>query len=165
MKRKIVAVIMAWILFIGVDFLFHASLLESLWKEDLSALKSLEDLAILIPVGYLSFLLLTILIFFVYSKIFRSKPEFKESLSFGIVFGLLFSLSNLLGLYSYITLPLKHLIIFNLVYFIEIIVVVTSFHYFLYSEKRKKVIWLGILYFFLLLIIGIVIQNVVQNFS
>jgi hypothetical protein len=165
MKRKIAAIVLAWMLFIGVDFLFHASLLESLWKEDLSALKSLEDLLLLIPAGYLSFLLLTILIYFVYVRVFKIKPQLKESLHFGIIFGLLFSLSNFLGLYSYINLPVKQLIVFNLVYFIEIVVVVLSLHYILYSEKRRKVIWLSILYFFLLLIIGIVIQNVVQNLS
>ncbi len=163
MKRKIIAIIMAWLLFIGVDFLFHASILESFWKEDLAALKSLEDLALLIPAGYFSFLLLTILIFFVYDKIFKSKPKFKDSVSFGIVFGLLFSLSNLLGLYSYISLPIKNLILFNLVYFIEIVVVVITIHHALFSEKRKKVVWMGILYFLLLVVLGIVIQNIMNN--
>jgi hypothetical protein len=165
MKRKVVAVIMAWLLFIGVDFLFHASLLESYWKEDIAVLKSLEDLFLLIPAGYLSFLLLTILIFFVYDKIFTSKPKLKESIVFGVVFGLLFSLSNLLGLYSYISLPVEHLILFNLVYFLEIVVVVVMIHLVLFSEKRKKVIWMGVLCFFLLLILGIVIQNILNNIS
>ena len=159
MKRIITAVVLSWLLFIGVDFLFHASLLAPLWKEDLPALKSLEELSILIPAGYLSFLLLTILIYFVYVRIFSSKPRFKESLTFGIIFGLLFSLSNLLGLYSYITLPIKHLIVFNLVYFIEVVVVVLSLHYILFSEKRRKVVLFSLLYFFLLLILGIVVQN------
>ena len=62
MKRYVLAILMAWIIFIGVDFLFHASIFESLWKEKLAIFKSLEDLTILIPVGYVSFLLLTILI-------------------------------------------------------------------------------------------------------
>ena len=152
-------------LFIRVDFLFHASLLESLWKEDINALKPLKELSILIPVGYFSFLLLTLLIYFVYTKVFKSKPLLKESLIFGIVFGLLFSLSNLFGLYSYISIPLKHLILFNLVYFIEIVVVAFSFHFLLFSEKRKKVVWMSILYFFLLVFLGIVIQNVVRNLA
>jgi hypothetical protein len=165
MKRKVVAVLMAWLLFIGVDFLFHASLLESFWKEDIPALKTLEDLALLIPFGYISFLLLTLLIFFVYVRIFKTKPKLKESFVFGIIFGLLFSLSNLFGLYSYISLPLNHLILFNMVYFIEIVVVVLMIHYILFSEKRKRVIWLGILYFVLLLILGIVIQNIKNNIS
>ena len=163
MKSKVVAIIMAWLLFIGVDFFFHASLLESLWEEDVPALKSLEDLALLIPAGYISFLLLTILIFFVYDRIFKSKPTLKGSLVFGSVFGLLFALSNLLGLYSYITLPVKHLLVINLVYFIEIVVVVMTLHYILFSEKRKRLIWLVILYFFLLLISGIVIQNIMNT--
>ena len=165
MKRKITTIIMAWFLFIGVDFLFHASLLKSFWIEDFVALKSLEDLAIMIPVGYVSFLLLTILIFFVYDKIFKIKPKLKDSIKFGIVFGVLFSLSNLLGLYSFISLPIKHLILFNLVYLIEIMVVVLTIHHVLFSEKRKKVIWMVILYFILLLALGVVIQNIMNNIS
>ena len=165
MKQNIIAITIAWLLFIGVDFLFHAALLQSFWNEDLAALKSLEDLWLLIPAGYVSFLILTILIFFVYVRIFKTKPKLSESLVFGIVFGLLFSLSNLLGLYSYISLPIKHVILFNLVYFIEIVVVVITFHKILFSEKRNRMIWMGILYFFLLLILGIVIQNIMNNIA
>jgi hypothetical protein len=156
---------LSWLLFIGVDFLFHASLLESYWSAEIPALRSLEDLALLIPAGYLSFLLLTLLIFFVYVRLFTGKPKLMESLYFGIVFGFLFSLSNFLGLYSYISLPLDHLVVFNLVYFIEIIVVVLTLHHVLHSEKRKKVIGLVILAFFLLLILGVIIQNVMPNLS
>ncbi len=163
MKRKITAILIAWLLFIGVDFLFHASLLTSLWKEDIVALKSLENLSVLIPVGYLSFLLLTILIGYLFFRIFRSKPSVNQVLQFGFFFGILFSLSNLLGLYSFVEIPLKHLVLFNLVYFIEIIVVTLSLYFTLYSAKRRKVIWISVLVFFLLIFLGILIQNIFQN--
>jgi hypothetical protein len=159
----VIAVLMAWILFIGVDFLFHASILASLWKEDIAAFKSLENLAILIPSGYLSFLLLTILVAFVFFKIYDNRPTIRQVATFSLIFGSLYSLSNLLGSYSYIAIPLKHLVLFNLVYFIEIIVVSFTLYFVMYTNKFKKTIWLSIIIFFALVIVGIVIQNVLDN--
>ena len=158
-RRQILSIVLAWLIFIGVDFLFHASLFASFWNEDLPALKSLDDLALLIPAGYLSFLLLTTLIGFVFFKIFSTKPEVGKVFQFGFIFALLFSLSNFLGLFSYIDLPLKQLIVFNLVYFIEVIVVCLYLNYVAFSKGIRKPIWLSVLVFFLLIILGVVIQN------
>ena len=159
-KRFWVSTLLAWLVFIGIDFLIHASLLENLWKEKVSAIKSLENLAILIPGGYLSFLLLTVLIGFVFIKIFPKQETFKSSLRFGVIFGFLFSLSNLLGLFSYIRLPLGHLIFINMGYFIEIIAVVLVYNSFLYPEKIKNKVWKPVSLFFILVIIGVIIQNI-----
>lgn len=161
MKRKIISILIAWMLFIGVDFLFHASILTTMWEADNTSVKSLEDLAILIPVGYTSFLLLTILVGYIFFRIFKVKPELKDVLKFGLTFGVLFSLSNLLGLFSFVSIPLDHLILINLVYLIEIVVVSLSLYYCMFSEKLSKIVWSAILLFFLLLISGIVIQNVI----
>ena len=163
MKRHTIAILIAWMLFIGVDFLFHASIFAPLWKEDIPAFKSLENLALLIPAGYLSFLLLTLLIGFVFFKIFKTKPLKNEVLNFALLFGALFSLSNFLSLYSFVEVPVKHLLIFNLIYFIEIIVVTFSLYYVFFSTNLKKLFWRSVLIFFLLLVFGIVIQNIHAN--
>ncbi|MGZ5221273.1 MAG: hypothetical protein ACXWWD_05625 [Chitinophagaceae bacterium] len=159
-KRYVLAILIAWILFIGVDFLFHASIFASLWKEDIAIFKSLESLSLLIPAGYLSFLLITILIGYLFFRIFEIKPPLKEAFKFALIFGILFSLSNLLGLFSYIAIPVKQLLLFNLVYFIEIIVVTLSLYFIVFSVSLKKVIWRSSLIFITLIIAGIVIQNV-----
>ena len=122
--------------------------------------KKEKDLAILIPGGYLSFLLLTLLIGFVFIKIFPKQETFKSSLRFGVIFGFLFSLSNLLGLFSYIRLSLGHLIFINMGYFIEIIAVVLVYNSFLYPEKIKNKVWKPVSLFFILVIIGVIIQNI-----
>ena len=160
MKKKIVSIILAWIIFIGLDFLFHASLLASYWNEEIPALKPLNDLALLIPAGYLSFLLLTSLIGIVFHMIFKVKPELNSVLQFGFIFALLFSLSNFLGLYSYVDLPLKQLLVFNLVYLLEIFTVALSLYYISFSKGFKKPMLYTLLIFLLLIIIGIVIQNI-----
>lgn len=151
----------AWIVFIGIDFFFHASLLESLWQEEIEAIKPKIDLFILIPIGYLSFLLLTLLVGYSFTKIYPSKPSRKEAIVFSLIFGLLYSGSNFLALLSYVAIPLKHVMIFNLVYFIEILAIVFIFYKTLYNTKIKKMVWYSILAFFVLIVLGITFQNLI----
>jgi membrane-associated HD superfamily phosphohydrolase len=159
MKKLLTAIFNAWLLFIGVDFLFHAGILSALWKEDIPAIKPQEELAVLIPVGYASFLLLTILIAFVFHRIYKEKPPIHAVWKFALIFGGLFALSNLLGLYSYIEIPFKHQFVFNIVYFIEIIVVTFTLYITLFSDKPRKIVIRSVLLFVLLVILGLVFQN------
>ena len=153
--------IIAWIVFIGIDFFFHASLLESLWQEEMDSIKPKMDLFVLIPLGYLSFLLLTVLVGYSFTKIFQTKPNRNKVLGFALIFGLLYSISNLLGVFSYVNIPLKHLIVMNVIYFIEISAVVFIFYNAAYRNKLNRVLWYSILTFFALVIIGIIIQNII----
>lgn len=159
-KRFWISTLLAWLVFIGIDFIIHAGLLENMWKEEVAAIKPIKELALLIPGGYLSFLLLTLLVGFVFIKIYPEQGTFKSALKFGIIFGLLFSLSNLLALFSYIRLPWAHLIFPNLGYFIEIVAVVLVYHGFFYPEKIKNKVWKPVAIFFILVIVGVIIQNI-----
>ena len=159
-KRFWVSTLLAWLVFIGIDFVIHAGLLENLWKKEIIAIKPLTDLAILIPGGYLSFLLLTLLIGFVFIKIFPKQETSKNVLKFGVIFASLFTLANILGIFSYIRIPLGHLIITNVGYFIEIIAVVLVYNSFLYPEKIKNKVWKPVAIFLFLVILGVVIQNI-----
>jgi len=158
-RRFWITTILAWMVFIGIDFLFHASLLERLWQEEIEIIKSAKDLFILIPVGYLSFFLLTVLVGYAFTKIYQKKPKSKEVIGFVMIFGLLFSGSNLLALFAYVDIPLKNLIIYNVVYFIEISSVIFIFYKAMFRRKINKLIWYSILTFFVLVVIAIVIQN------
>ena len=153
--------IIAWIVFIGIDFFFHASLLESLWQEEIEAIKPAIDLFILIPIGYLSFLLLTLLVGYSFTKIYQSKPSRKEVTVFSLIFGFLFSGSNFLAFIGFVNIPLKNVLIYNLIYFIEISAVVFIFYKTLYKTKIKKMVWYSILAFFVLIILGITLQNII----
>jgi len=53
------------------------------------------------------------------------------------------------------------LVIYNLVYFVEITAVVFIFYKAMYRKKLKKVIWLCLLTFFLSVFVGVVIQNII----
>ena len=153
--------ILAWIVFIGLDFLFHASLLKSLWQEKVDAFKSAEDLFILIPSGYLSFLLLTLLVGYAFTKIYPTKPSGRQTARFALIFGLLYAVGNALGLYSYVNIPLKHLVVYHLVYFIEIAAVVFVFYKAYYKKSLRKAIWYALLAFFVLVVVGVILQNII----
>lgn len=161
-RRRLISIILTWLLFIGIDFLFHASLFSSFWNEDIAALKALNDLALFIPAGYLSFLLLTSLVGYIFFMVFKTKPSIKKVLQFGFIFALLFALSNLFGLFSYVNLPLKQLVVFNFVYFIEIFVVAFSLYKIAFAESMKKSVLYTFLIFIGLIIIGVVIQNAIS---
>ena len=60
-RRFVLTTLLAWLVFLVLDFLAHAVLLDSFWAQNMPALKSQDDLFRLIPLGYLSFLILTIL--------------------------------------------------------------------------------------------------------
>lgn len=160
-KRLIVSIVIGWIIFIGVDFVFHASILAHMWEEDIESIHSLEKLALMIPLGYLSFLLLTTLIGYTFFRIFKVKPQLKAVLNFALVFSVLYSLSNFTGIISYINIPLTHAIIFNLVYFVEIFVVTISIYLTAFTTNLKKTVWISIGVFLLLVVVGIIIQNII----
>ena len=122
-------------------------------------IKSAKDLFVLIPLGYLSFFLLTVLVGYAFTKIYQEKPKSKEVIGFWLIFGLLFSGSNLLALFAYVDIPLKNLIIYNVVYFIEISAVIFIFYKAMFRRKINKLIWYSILAFFVLIVISIAIQN------
>jgi len=69
-SRAIKTTIFSWLVFIGIDFFFHAGVIKSLWKEEVPVFLPDEELFERIPFGYSSFLLLTILIGYVYNKIY-----------------------------------------------------------------------------------------------
>ncbi|MFO7979728.1 MAG: hypothetical protein R6V00_02705 [Candidatus Aminicenantes bacterium] len=158
-KEFWITVFSAWMVFIGIDFLFHASLFETLWQGEIAAFKSQLDLFLLIPAGYGSFLLLTILAGWVFGLAFSKQPDRKRYLKTSLIFSSLFAASHFLALYSFIKAPLKHLLLFSAVYFIELFAVMTVFYRAVNTQRIHRVIVGSLSLFVALLIVGIVIQN------
>lgn len=122
-RRAIESVLLAWLVFVGIDFLFHGSILRSVWDDTIPAI--LEPLVLFqrIPIGYASFLVLVILVFYLLTQIHGRFPKPASGLVFGLIFGALFSINHFLALYSFVAIPAKSLIFFSLVYFVELSVV------------------------------------------
>ncbi|MFC1564347.1 hypothetical protein ACFL6G_05385 [candidate division KSB1 bacterium] len=159
-KRFTTAVLLSWLIFLMIDFILHASLLAKLWQSGYPALKSLKELALLIPTGYLSFLILTILVCWIYLTFYREDPGLKQTIKFGVVFGGLFSAANMLGLYSYIELPVIFILLINIGYFIEFLILIIVIRYIFFAENLKMRAVRIVFLFFTGLIIGVVLQNI-----
>ncbi|UCG95489.1 MAG: hypothetical protein JSV92_00335, partial [archaeon] len=119
-----------------------------------------EELASLIPAGYLSFLLLTILIGYIFNLVFKEKPELKNVIKFAIIFGVLYSFNSFLGLFSFVTIPILTLALISVVHFIEVFVIIFVYNDLLYDDRIRKKILIWLFVFIILLVCGIVIQNV-----
>jgi hypothetical protein len=152
--------LMAWLLFLTIDFLAHAVLLRSFWAQNLPALRPEEELFRLIPFGYLSFLILTLLFGWLYTQRHKSEGNAKKGLAFGTVCGGALALSIFLGWYSFLNIPALFLFLVSLVYFAEIAGVGFVFGYLLHPESIKKRIWAVIGFIVLGLIMGVVLQNI-----
>ncbi len=158
-KRFILSVFLSWLLLLSLDFLAHATLLRSFWAMELAALKSLEDLFLLIPSGYLSFLLLTWLMGWLYTRFYGKEGNAVKGMIFGAKFGGLYALSLLLGWFSFLNLSFLFLFWICFVYFIELMAVGLCFGYLMHPPKVKKRGWIIISVFFFIFALGIVLQN------
>lgn len=160
MRRFILTTFLAWLLFLMIDFLAHAVLLNSFWAQDFQALKSKDELFRLIPLGYLSFLILTILFGWLYARLFKSDSDVKKGLAFGATCGGLFALSTFFGWYSFLNLPPLFLFLASFVYFVEISGVGFVFGYLLHPASIKKRTWIIVSIIFSGFFLGIVLQNI-----
>lgn len=161
-RRFVLATFLAWLVFLVLDFLVHAVFLRSFWAQEYSALKTEDELFRLIPFGYLSFLLLTFLLGWVYTRLFRGDGDAKRGLAFGATVGGLFALSNFFGWYSFLNLPPLFLFLASLGYFVELSAVGWVFGYLWHPGSVKKRAWIvagSVIFGFFL---GIALQNIAK---
>jgi hypothetical protein len=160
MKRFVLTTLLAWLVFLMLDFMAHAVLLKSFWAQDFQALKAQDELFRLIPFGYLSFLILTIMFGWLFAHLFKENGDVKKGLAFGTIGGGLFALSNFFGWYSFLNLPPLFLFLASLGYFVEISAVGFVFGYLLHAPSIKKRVWAIIGFIVIGFLLGIVLQNI-----
>ncbi len=98
MKRRVGLIFISWLSMIGFDFFLHAGLLARLYTKPSPFLLSVDQAFLRIPLGYLSFLILAIVL--VWFMEIRNIIGRKSGLIFGLKFGVLLWLTFTLGLYS-----------------------------------------------------------------
>jgi hypothetical protein len=95
--------LLAWLSVIGFDFLLHASILAPLYAEPHPFLLPPERAFALIPVGYLSFLIIAILIVWLMLKL--EIANWRAGFLFGLKLGALVWGAVVIGLISISTAP------------------------------------------------------------
>jgi hypothetical protein len=96
--RLIHAVMLGWLAMVGVDFALHAGLLNELYTADSPFLLPLERAFVLIPLGYLSFLIMSAFLVWLLTRLGIS--DAKNAGTFGLIFGAVVWGALMLGLLS-----------------------------------------------------------------
>lgn len=97
-KRLMLLVLLCWLSMIGFDFLLHGGILASFYAQPSPFLLPLEKAFRLIPLGYLSFLLLALLLVWLMQRL--DIRGWRNGLVFGIKLGALIWGAMVLGLMS-----------------------------------------------------------------
>lgn len=108
MKRIAIVVLLAWSSMMGIDLFVHGGLLAELYSRPSTFLLPLQDAFNLIPIGYLSFLLLAVMLVWLMYQ--QNQLGAYCGLVFGMRIGLLVGGSTFLGLYSISTASIELLL-------------------------------------------------------
>lgn len=97
-KWRIGLILICWLSMLGFDFFLHAGLLAKLYVQPSSFLLPAEEAFLRIPFGYLSFLILAIVLVWIMEGLNINK--WQKGFWFGLKFGALLGALSTFGLYS-----------------------------------------------------------------
>ncbi len=105
-KRVQIGIISAgWLTMIGFDLFLHAGVLAKLYTQPNTFLLSPEDAFIRIPLGYISFLLLALLLYWLMKRL--DIRDLKHGFNFGLIFGGFMWGAFSIGLFSISTISIS----------------------------------------------------------
>jgi len=150
--------LLAWLSVIGFDFLLHASLLAPLYADPHPFLLPLERAFVLIPVGYLSFLIIVILVLWLMVRLKIAK--WQAGFLFGLKLGALTWGSVAVGLMSISTAPLLLMVGWFVGQTIETGIAGLVIGAGLGAEKLRSIVLWVFLFALGSFILGVVLQNI-----
>ncbi len=162
LRRFLATTLAAWFVFVAIDFTAHATLLSSFWQQELVALKSREQLFRLIPFGYASFLVLTLVVGWLLVRLGGADGIPRNGLVFGATFGAFFAVSTFLGWYSAIALPTSFILWISIVYWIELAAVGWAYGYLLFCPRFARRVLAPVALGISVLASGVAIQILAQ---
>ncbi len=105
-KRVKIGIIFAgWLAMVGFDLFFHAGVLAKFYTQPSPFLLSPEDAFIRIPLGYISFLFLALLLYWIMQRL--DIRDLKNGLKFGLIFGCFMGGASSIGLFSISTISIS----------------------------------------------------------
>jgi hypothetical protein len=143
---------------LGVDFLIHGGLLASLYSQSSPFLLPPLEAFRRIPIGYLSFLLIAVLLLWLMVRI--GVAGWRDGLVFGLKLGLLTWGAILLGMLSISTAPTNLMIGWWLGQSIELGIAGAVAGYGLEAERLRNLVLRVIGIVIVLLLITILLQNI-----
>lgn len=156
--RQIKLALLSWLLIIAFDFLLHGGLLAGFYNWSSSFLLSPSEAFRLIPLGYLSFLLLIILLLWLMVRLKIHK--WRDGFVFGLKLGLLAWGAFMLGLISISTAELSLLVGWYLGQSLEFGIAGAVIGCGLAAKSLKPLFVKVLVSIIILLIITIALQNI-----
>jgi len=157
-KRILHAVLLSWIIMLGVDFALHAGLLNEVYTTESPFLLPPERAFALIPLGYLSFLILTG--FLVWLLLRLGIREAVSAGKIGLMFGAVVWGALMLGLLSITSADPILLLAWWIGQTLELGVGGVAAGFVLGGAALRKV-WLGVVVGVVILVaVGILLQNI-----
>jgi len=150
--------LLAWLSMIGFDFFLHAGILAPLYAQESPFLLPPERAFALIPIGYISFLGLAVLLVWLMVKL--NIRAWRKGAIFGFQLGFLAWGSLILGLYSISTAAPVLLWTWFLGQTVELSVAGAVAGYGLAARKLRRLFGMVSLFAILAIVIGIIWQNI-----
>lgn len=151
-------VLLAWLSMIGFDFFLHAGVLAPLYQQKSAFLLPPERAFALIPIGYLSFLGLAVLLIWLMHKL--NVQGWQKGTLFGLQLGVLAWGSLTLGLYSISTASPELLWGWFLGQTVELGIAGAVGGHALAKRNLGRLFWLVFVFAILAILAGIIWQNV-----
>lgn len=158
MKWRIGLIFISWLYMIGFDFFLHAGLLARLYTRPSPFLLSADQAFIRIPLGYLSFLVMAVILIWFMET--RNVIGWKSGFLFGLKFGALIWIASMLGLYSISTASLYLLLGWGAGQALELGIAGIIIGSALAGKRLSKLILWAAVFVIIMLIITIVLQIV-----
>lgn len=150
-------ILLAWLTMIGFDFFLHAGILAPLYAKESAFLLSPERAFALIPIGYLAFLGLAVLLVWLMVKL--NIRDWRKGGIFGLQLGFLAWGSLILGLYSISTASPILLLTWFIGQTVELGLAGAVAGYGLTQQKLKRLFWMVFFFAILTFASGIIWQN------
>jgi hypothetical protein len=149
--------LLAWLSMIGFDFFLHAGILAAVYSQPSPFLLPLDRAFALIPVGYLSFLILGVFLFWLMLKL--KIQDWKKGAIFGLKVGVLTWGAFAIGLFSISTAPPNLLAAWFFGQAIELGIAGGVIGYGLTQSSFGRLFVRILIFVIVAIVIGIVLQN------
>ncbi len=150
--------LLAWLSMIGFDFFLHAGLLASVYAQPSPFLLPLDRAFALIPVGYLSFLILGVFLLWLMLKL--KIQAWKNGAIFGLQVGVLTWGAFAIGLFSISTAPPNLLVAWFFGQAIELGIAGGVIGYGLTQSSFGRLFMRILIFVIVAVVLGVVLQNI-----
>jgi hypothetical protein len=158
-SKIIAGAIAAWFIYLSIDFLLHAVILSTWWKDTAVYWLSPEDLFRMIPFGYASFAIYCGALTWLLVRLLGDRRTLGNAGKFGAIAGLVYGVNTILANYSVFSMPSSFLLVWPGSIIIESTLACATASWVLDGKQSWRRVGLVFGAAVLILIMSVVLQN------